>query len=75
MAHEIDGHVHQFWTGGMIIHALRIKYSREYRKRCEVEAYKLQLKYRTDCLDWFAERLATAYDLGIRKDEALTLLS
>lgn len=75
MAHEVDGHVHQFWTGGMIIHAIRYTKSREYRKRCEVEAYKLQLKLRPDCLDWFAERLAIAYDLGITKDEALKLLS
>lgn len=70
-------HVRQFWrTFGL--HGLRYRFSRAYRLRSEVEAYRRQLEFSSD-VRWsrlnFAGLLASNYDLGISFDRAVALLS
>lgn len=68
-------HARQFWRGLGLGHALRYKFSRAYRLRCEVEAYREQLYWTPfDRAPLFARFLVDKYDLGITFDEAMELL-
>ena len=85
LVHE-ETHVWQFWTGGLIIHMLRYTWSKSYRLKCEVEAYKEQLKWypaNTELeryRDMYAGFISDpdpvkGYGLTITKEEALRLLN
>jgi hypothetical protein len=68
-------HARQWWRGLGLGHALRYRFSRAYRLRCEVEAYREQMRwYAVDRLPLFARFLADKYDLRITFDEAAKLL-
>ncbi|MCP3023252.1 hypothetical protein [Cupriavidus basilensis] len=74
IAHE-KTHVRQFWrwlgTSGLVY-----QFSRKWRQRFEVEAYRAQLAVAGPAqAQHFAESLATKYDLAITEQEALTLLT
>jgi hypothetical protein len=72
LQHELV-HVWQFYrTFG--IHSILYKFIEKYRLSCEIEAYKKQLKYSPDYLLYYAERVATMYDIKITKKEVLMLL-
>lgn len=67
-------HVRQFWrTFGL--HGLRYRFSRAYRLRAEVEAYRRQLEFSPASRGHFATLLAGEYDLGITIARAFALLS
>lgn len=79
-------HTHQWWTGGLLIHSLRYKWSKAYRQDCEVACYREQLgyphpRYTTDELrEMYATWLSdpsetTGYGLTLTKEDALKLLS
>lgn len=70
-AHE-EVHWHQTWTT-CFLHPLLYKFSKKYRLKAEVEAYREQLTYGGKAEE-FAEFLATKYDLDITKEQALELL-
>lgn len=71
LAHALV-HVSQFWrTSGLHIF---LRWNDSYRLKCEVEAYKVQLRYAPGNEMFFAERLATMYGFNISKEEALKLL-
>jgi hypothetical protein len=74
LEHEKE-HVRQFWTRGLLIHGLRYKFSRAYRKQCEAEAYRTQLKYSPQDIEHFVRALVNKYDLGITVLEARTILT
>lgn len=44
LQHELC-HVRQFWVRGPFFHSLRYLWSQAYRLRCEVEAYREQLRF------------------------------
>ena len=76
--HELT-HVSQFWrTCGF--HGLFYLLSKTYRLKCEVEAYKEQLKHAPASLDYeryrdmYAGFIADDYGLDVSKGEALKLL-
>lgn len=67
-------HVGQFWSNPVLF-GLRYKFSRKWRTRYEVEAYREQAKhYADDRRVRLAQHLATRYDLGISEAEALRLI-
>lgn len=68
-------HVRQFWrTAGM--HGIIYKLSKQYRLKCEVEAYKEQMKYQTtDKRAVFAGFISTKYGLDITQEQAIELLT
>jgi hypothetical protein len=83
--HELE-HVRQFWTRGLLIHPLRYRFSESYRLKCEVEAYKEQLKWfpAKDNIEHYRDMYAgfisskdsaIGYNLSITKDEVVELLS
>lgn len=75
LAHE-QCHVRQAWRNVFPpIHALRYTFSKAYRLKCEVEAYKKQLEYNPTAAPHFANYLATRYDLDITPEKALELLN
>jgi Domain of unknown function (DUF4157) len=55
-------------------HGLRMLFSRSYRQACELEAYKKQLTFPNQSVDIVAGYLASNYDLGITKEQAIKLL-
>jgi hypothetical protein len=71
LEHEMQ-HVKQFYK--FPFHGLFYKYGRGYRLRCEVEAYKVQLKHTPLSVNHFAKFLSERYDLGISVEEAKKLL-
>lgn len=69
-------HVWQFWRT-FWMHPFLMRWSKSYRLRCEVEAYKIQLKYNTDksySMDKFAGFISAKYELDITKEQAILLL-
>ena len=58
-------------------HGLAYTYITKYRQYCEVKAFKKLLKHNTNegDLDFFAEYLASNYNLSLRVEEAKKLLS
>ena len=79
LKHELI-HVKQFWLNGLLIHAIGYRFSKSYRLKCEVEAYREQLKYLPATIDlgyykWiYAGFMAEKYGLGITKEKALRSL-
>ena len=79
LKHELI-HVKQFWLNGLLIHTIRYRFSKSYRLKCEVEAYREQLKYLPATIDlgyykWiYAGFMAERYGLNITKEEALRSL-
>jgi hypothetical protein len=68
-------HVRQFWST-LGLFGIPYLLSKKYRLKCELAAYKEQLKYySTDKRSLFAHYLATKYNLNITQEEALKLLS
>ena len=61
-------HVKQFWRLGTL-HAYLYWLSKRYRLKCEVEAYREQLKYGGD-IDLFAKFISEKYDLKITIEDA-----
>ncbi|MDH3975542.1 MAG: hypothetical protein OEV42_14790 [Deltaproteobacteria bacterium] len=77
LEHEII-HVKQ-WYRTFGLYSLLNKYSRKYRLKYELEAYREQLKHYPDAnyarlVDRFAGFIADKYELGISKEEAKDLL-
>ena len=78
LAHEII-HVRQFWKFG-IFHMGLYTWNKAYRLKCEVEAYREQLKYVPASLDperyrdMYAGFIADDYGLDVSKGEVLKLL-
>lgn len=67
-------HVRQFWKM-LILHPIMYKLSKNYRLKCEVEAYRNQLRYYAkDNTALFAKYLCEKYDLNLTHDEAVRLL-
>ena len=71
-------HVRQFWRLPFI-HGIRYKFSEKYRLRCEVEAYREQLRWYPDTYtDWYrscyAKSITEKYNLDIKIDKAIGLL-
>lgn len=71
MEHELV-HVKQCREGGLM-HGLRMRFSKAYRFKCEVEAYKAQLKW-SGTIGRFAHYLATRYNLDVTYDQAFKAL-
>lgn len=74
LAHE-QTHVDQAWRCIFPpIHALRYNLDKDYRLKCEVEAYRKQLEYSPNSVLHFANYLATRYGLDVTVEHALSLL-
>ena len=72
LAHEME-HVAQWWrTFGL--HSFLYLFSKRYKLKCEVEAYKVQLLYSPYAHYKFAEFISKNYDLNITEAQALELL-
>ena len=72
LQHELK-HVEQLYRNPL--HSYFYLLSKSYRLKCEVEAYKEQLKhYANDRTDLFAEFIAKYYNLNITQEEAKQLL-
>ena len=72
LAHEKE-HVRQFWTLGLF-HGLLYRFSKKYRLWAEVKAYKMQLKYSPQYLDFYAQRMTEMYNIGVSKEEIIEKL-
>lgn len=74
LAHELT-HVRQFWRW-LGVNGLLYQFSRKWRQRFEVEAYRAQLAVvGPEQARRFAESLSTKYDLDLTEQEALALLT
>lgn len=72
LKHELT-HVKQFYRNPL--HALFYNFSKSYRLKCEIEAYKEQLKYCHPInINHFAYLISNNYNLDITIEEAKTLL-
>lgn len=72
LRHEME-HVAQFWrTCGL--HGLFYRFSRKYRLRSEVQAYREQLRFSPGHEALFAGFIADKYNLGITHEQALIAL-
>ena len=72
LAHELV-HVRQWWRL-LILHPILYAWSKRYRLRCEVEAYREQLTYCSANRDLFGYSIASRYGLEITAEEAAKLL-
>ena len=74
LAHE-KVHVRQWWRT-LGLHSFLYLFSKAYKLRAEVEAYKVQAKYAKghDPMPTYAHFIATKYNLNITEEEALALL-
>ena len=72
IAHELT-HVRQFWRW-LGLNGLLYKFSKKWRTRFEVEAYRKQLEFSPHALEHFAVSLSTKYALNITHDRAIELL-
>jgi hypothetical protein len=74
LQHELT-HSRQFYRNP-ILHLCLYRFWDKYKLECEVEGYKVQLKYYpTDLTDLFAGFIAERYELDITKEKAKELLS
>jgi hypothetical protein len=74
LAHE-QTHVRQAWRNIFPpIFALRYTFDKGYRLKCEVEAYRVQLKYNPGNEAMFAKFIAEKYGLDITQAEAMEIL-
>lgn len=55
-------------------HGLLYRFNKSYRLRCEIKAYKEQLKYSPNSQELFAKYISEDYDLDISQTDALKLL-
>lgn len=69
IAHELV-HVRQFWHLPFI-HGILYRFWPSYRYRCELEAYREQLRHSPHAALIFARYLAETYDLPITIAQAL----
>ena len=67
-------HVKQFWRT-LGTHWILYKLSKNYRLKCEVEAYKVQLKYSPDNIDHFVNMICEKYDLDLFPSAVKRLLT
>jgi hypothetical protein len=67
-------HVRQFWRT-LGVHGFLYRFSRAYRLRSEVEAYRRQLEFDPASRSRFAVLLHLKYDLGIPLAKAFALLA
>jgi len=73
LQHELT-HIKQIYrTFGL--HLFLYLFSKKYRLKAEVEAYRAQLKYSPNSLDKFAMYLSTKYNLNIDFKEAKERIS
>lgn len=74
LAHE-KVHVRQWWRT-LGLHSFLYLFSKEYKLRAEVEAYKAQAEYVQghDPMPTYAHFIATKYNLNTTEEEALALL-
>ncbi len=56
------------------VHGLLYTFSTAYRLYCEEHAFKAQMKHNPDSLDFFADALASYYDLSITVEQAKSIL-
>lgn len=66
-------HVKQ-WYRTLGLHSLLYLFSKDYKLKSEVEAYKKQLEYSPESIDLFAEYLSEDYGLNISVDKVKELL-
>ncbi len=71
--HELT-HCRQFWCYGWIGYSLLYRFSKKFRLKFEVEAYRKQLEIAPLAIEPIAAFLANRYGLGITKEEAMRLL-
>lgn len=69
VVHELE-HCKQFWRGGLLIHFARYYFSRKYRLRAELDAYRAELDACTEVqrpsrLDDSARALSSGYQLRL----------
>jgi len=71
--HEIQ-HVKQ-WYKTFGLHSFLYIFSKTYRLKSEIEAYKEQLKYYPDNkIELFAEFICNNYNLNVKKEEIIKKL-
>jgi hypothetical protein len=63
-------HVKQ-WLVLPIIHSLLYRFNKKYRYKCELSAYKKQLKYSPGNENLFAEYICERYNLDVDKSKVL----
>lgn len=66
-------HVKQFWKL-LLLHPILYYFSKKYRLKSEVEAFKKQLEYWPGNKNLYAYFLSTNYGLDITLDKARSLL-
>jgi len=71
--HELT-HCKQFWRYGWIAYGLLYKFSKTWRLKFEIEAYRRQLEFMPNGLEVVADFLATKYGFNITRDQAIRLL-
>ena len=72
--HELT-HVKQGFKGLFVFHSLLYLLVPKYRLACEVEAYKVQLKYyKDDRTSLFAKFIAEKYKLKVSREEVEKML-
>lgn len=62
------------WYRTVGLHSFLYLFSKQYRLKSEVEAYREQLKYSPREADLYALFISTEYNININKDEAKKLL-
>lgn len=62
------------WYRTVGLHSFLYLFSKQYRLKSEVEAYREQLKYSPREADLYALFISTEYNINIDKDEAKKLL-
>lgn len=67
-------HVHQFYRS-LGLFGIPYHLSKRFRIKCEVEAYKQQLKFSPNATDVFARHLSTLYNADITFEDAKHLLT
>lgn len=61
IAHELE-HCKQHWKT-LFLHSLIYKFSKTYREKCEIVAYKIQSNYNPESISLFADYIASRYNL------------
>lgn len=62
------------WKRTFGLHSYLYLFSKSYRLKSEVEAYKKQLEYSPNSAELFAKYIATMYNINITQEEAKKLL-
>ena len=75
LQHELT-HVKQFYRIPFL-HSYLYKFSKKYRLKCEIEAYKVQLSYYLDKeknIKWMSNAIAAKYKLNVSQNEIENML-